>query len=366
MKVLIPVLHYFPVIGGLETWTRKIAEGTAKKAEVFVITGKVKNRPKQEIYNNVNITRTSLFFLNNLSHSSLIYIITAMPFIFLKSLNLIKKEKIDIMHCQSFLSGFLGYFLFKLTKISYIITVQRLERDKSFIRRLVYNNAKTCIAASVKIREYFESIECKNIKVIPNGIDLERFRNLDRSENKRKLSLNGEFVIMTIARLEKVKGIKYLIQAVKDLDFKYKLLIIGDGSERENLENLSKSLGLKKHIQFLGQIENNRAPDYLSVADCFVLPSVSEGFGIVILEAMAAKVPVIATKVGGILDLIEDKETGILVDPKSPEQIKGAIVAIHSKLKFVKKLTEQAFSALKRYNWDNIIEMVYRIYGQYV
>jgi len=364
MKVLMPVLHYPPVIGGLEIWTQNIAQGVAKKAEVFVVAGKVKNEPEKQILNKVNIVRTSLLYLSNLSHSSLIYIISALPFIFLKSLNIVKKEKINILHCQSFLSGFIGYLLFKLTGVPYIVTVQRLEQSRSFLRRLVYNNAKVCIAASNKIKEYFESINCENIAIIPNGIDLKRFENLDKQKNKTKLGLKNEFVIMTIARLEKVKGIEYLIKAVKSLSIDYKLLIIGDGSERASLENLSKQLGLKKNIQFLGQTENNKIPEYLSTADCFVLPSISEGFGIVILEAMAAKVPVIGTKTGGMLDLIENEKTGILVDTKKPEQIKQAIVAIHSKLNFFKQLTEEAFLSLKRFNWDNITEMVYIIYEQ--
>lgn len=362
MKVLMPVLHYPPVIGGLEIWTQNIAQGAAKKAEVFVVAGKVKNEPEKQILNKVNIVRTSLLYLNNLSHSSLIYIISALPFIFLKSLNLVKKEKINILHCQSFLSGLIGYLLFKLTGVPYIVTVQRLEQSRSFLKRLVYNNAKVCIAASNKIKEYFESINCESIAIIPNGIDLKRFENLDRQKNKIKLGLKNEFVIMTIARLEKVKGIEYLIKAVKSLSIDYKLLIIGDGSERANLENLSKQLGLKKNIQFLGQTENNKIPEYLSTADCFVLPSISEGFGIVILEAMAARVPVIATKVGGILDIIENNKTGILVESENSKEISEALLKLYSQPETANQLADNALHGLNKYNWKSIAEKVYDIY----
>ena len=80
-----PVLHYYPVIGGLETWTQNIAERLSKKAEIFVVTGKVKNQPPREIKNGVRIFRTSLFSLKNLSYSPPVYIFTALPFIFFKS-----------------------------------------------------------------------------------------------------------------------------------------------------------------------------------------------------------------------------------------------------------------------------------------
>ena len=95
MKVLMPALHYYPVIGGIEIWTQKIAEGLAEKAEIFVVTGKVKNQPDQEEKKGVKIWRTSLFTLSNLSASPIIYILLLLPFIFFKSWSLIKKEKID-------------------------------------------------------------------------------------------------------------------------------------------------------------------------------------------------------------------------------------------------------------------------------
>lgn len=364
-----PVLHYYPVIGGLETWTQNIAERTSNKAEVFVVTGRVKSQLEKENLNRVNIFRTSLFSLNNLSYSSFLYIITALPFIFFKSLSIIKKEKINIIHCQGFLSGFLGYLLFKLTNIPYIITVQRLERSKNYFKKLVYNNAKICIAASNKIKEYFEQIRCKNIKVIPNGIELKRFQNLNREESRKKMGFDNEFVIITVARLEKVKGLEYLIKALDILKKRsgenYKLLIIGEGTERDNLKNLTKKLKLENSIKFLGQISNQDIPNYLSAADCFVLPSISEGFGIVILEAMAANVPIVATRVGGILDIIENEKTGILVQSKNSNQIAKAVYELYSNPEFAKNLAKNAGNDLEKYNWNNIVKKVSSIYFEF-
>ena len=117
MKVLMPVLHYYPVIGGLETWTKNIAERLSNKVEMFVVTGRVKDSPKKETLSEVDIFRTSLYSLRDLSYSSPIYILTALPFIFLKSFSLAKKEKINLCHCQGFLSSFLGYLLFRLNII---------------------------------------------------------------------------------------------------------------------------------------------------------------------------------------------------------------------------------------------------------
>lgn len=352
-----PATHYYPVIGGIETWTKNIAEQLSSKADIFVVTGKVKNQPEKEILNGVKIWRTSFFALTNLSASPLFYTLSLLPFVFLKSLAVIKKEKIDILHCQGFLSGLLGFLLSKITGIPYLVTVQRMERSGNRIKEFVYREAVVCIGVSRAVGEYFRKIGCKNVEVIPNGIDLKRFEGLERKPH-------DGFIIMTIARLEKVKGVKYFIESLRylsQLNCHYcnngssTAIIIGDGSERKNLENLTKKLGLENKVKFLGQIPNEKIPEYLAAADCFVLPSLKEGFGIAVLEAMAAGVPVIASKVGGILDIIEDGKTGFLVKPGNPQEIAKAIYDVYSGRKFAK-------ADLEKYDWQNIALKVLSIY----
>jgi len=350
-----PALHYYPVVGGIETWTRNIAEGVSKNAEVFVVTGRVKNLPPKEQSGKLQIIRTSLFTLKNLSHSPLAYTLFLLPFIFLRSLAVIKKEKIDVLHCQGFLSSVLGFYLSEITGVPYITTIQRLEVKRNPLKNFIYRHAAVCIGASSAIGEYFKEIGCKNVEVIPNGVNLERYRALERKPHTG-------FVVITVARLERVKGIEYLIKSISIIKSQIPnltCLIIGDGSERKNLENLVERLGLKERVKFLGEIPNEKIPEHLAGADCFVLPSLREGFGIVILEAQAAGIPVIGTKVGGILDLIEDGKTGLLVEPKNPQAIADAIGKIYSGLKFTQ-------ISLEKYNWQNIAERVYQIYQRIV
>jgi len=356
MKVLFPATHYYPVIGGIETWTKNIAEGLSKRAEVFVVTGKIKDRPKEETINGVKVYRTSLFTLTNLSASPLFYTLSLLPFVFFKSLKIIKKENIDIIHCQGFLSSLTGFCLSKITKAPYIVTVQRQEKRGNPLKEFVYRQAVLCIGASNAVKEYFKRIGAKNIEAIPNGIDLEKFENVEKKSHEG-------FVVMTVARLEKVKGVEYLIKAFDELRSNlskekfdpFKLSIIGDGSERKNLEGLAKELGLENKVKFLGEIPNDNIPGYLAEADCFVLPSLREGFGIAILEAQAAGVPVVGSKAGGIKELIEDGKTGLLVEPCNPEALAQAILKIYHGQKFAKP-------DLGKYNWGNIAEKVYEIY----
>jgi glycosyltransferase involved in cell wall biosynthesis len=354
MKALMPVLHYSPVIGGLETWTENIAERLSGKEGVFVVTGRVSGQPSVETKNGVNIFRTSLFSLKNLSYSSPLYVFSTLPFIFLKSFFLIKKEKIQLLHCQGLLSAILGWCLKRLTGVSYIVTVQSLEK-KGFWEKLAYKNAAFCVAVSGAVKEYFQNMGVENIAVIPNGIDIKRFEKLDRQEARNKLGLNDKFAIMTVARLEKRKGLEFLIRALPELNFPFVCFLVGDGEEGANLENLSEKLGVSDKVKFLGQIDNKEIPGYLAAADCFVLPSLEEGFGIVVLEAQAAGLPVIGTNIGGIKDIIEDSKTGLLVEPADPKELADAIAKVYSGQKFIKP-------DLEKYDWDKIADQVKEVY----
>jgi glycosyltransferase involved in cell wall biosynthesis len=128
------------------------------------------------------------------------------------------------------------------------------------------------------------------------------------------------------------------------------------------LENLVEKLNKKEEVRFLGEVPNTAIPGYLAQADCFCLPSLKEGFGIVVLEAQAAGLPVVATRVGGILDLIEDRKTGLLVEPQNSQALNKAILEIKANPELARRLADNAKANLIKYDWDNIAEKVYQIY----
>lgn len=357
MKILMPALHYYPVVGGIEVWTKNIAEQISQRADVFVVTGRVKNQPDKEAVGRLRIFRTSLFLLSDLSRSPKIYTISLLPFIFLKSLSLMRKNKVDVLHCQGFLSSCLGFCLSAISGVPYIVTVQRLEKKSNPLKNFVYRKAAFCIAASSAVKRNFEDIGAKKVEVIPNGVDLARFENIAKQPHEK-------FTVITVVRLEKVKGVEFLIRALEGSSIY--LIIVGDGSKRKELENITKQLKLESQIEFLGEIPNEKIPSYLTRADCFVLPSIREGFGIVILEAMAAGLPVIASRIGGILDLVEDQKTGILVEPANAGQIRQALLKIQSETDFAKMLSENARKELHQYDWQKIAERVYGIYQRVI
>lgn len=180
----------------------------------------------------------------------------------------------------------------------------------------------------------------KELKLIYNGIDALKIDFMTKDEARLKLFQNlskkdgkifqTDFIVGTIANFYQTKGLEYLIKAIKILKSNYgldlekiKFVIIGDGEEHSNLESLIKNYELGKEIILLGQIPEARK--FMKAFDVFVLPSVKEGFPWVILEAMAAKLPIIATSVGAMPEIIENGKNGIMVEPKNPKQITEAI-----------------------------------------
>jgi glycosyltransferase involved in cell wall biosynthesis len=143
-----------------------------------------------------------------------------------------------------------------------------------------------------------------------------------------------------------------------------KLVIIGEGLERKNLESEIKNLKLGNAVELKGKLNQEQVRRELLSAEVFVLPSLFEGMGIAILEAQASNVPVIASNTGGIPDIIEDGETGILVEPKNSEQIANAALKIFSDSSFAKVLAQNALREVRQYDWQNIAQNIDKIYQQ--
>lgn len=171
-----------------------------------------------------------------------------------------------------------------------------------------------------------------SLELIYNGLDISEIDYLSRQEARLKLGLpeNG-FVFGTIANFYPTKGLKYLIEAVKQLqetrDMKQvKFVIIGEGELRPKLELLIANYHLQDRVILLGRIDDARS--YLKAFEAYVQPSVKEGFPWAILEAMGASLPIIATRVGAIPEVIQDGENGLMVAPSRPDQIADKLVEL--------------------------------------
>ena len=209
----------------------------------------------------------------------------------------------------------------------------------------------------------------KEMKLIYNGLDVYRTDFLNKEEARLKLFekaskqsgriFNAEIIIGTIANFYPTKGLKHLIEATEHFKNKDNVvfIVIGDGQERKELELLISNYQLQHKVLLLGRIPN--ADKLLNAFDIFVLPSVKEGFPWVVIEAMAAKLPVVATKVGAVPEIIEDGKNGFIVEPARPEQIAGKIQDLLNNEYLQQELGIQAHqTVLFKFSLDKMIKAV--------
>ncbi|MBP1696340.1 MAG: glycosyl transferase, family [Deltaproteobacteria bacterium] len=250
----------------------------------------------------------------------------------------IKTNGVDIIHCHGYKSNFYGLLASKgrvpsVTTNHNWLTAHWKLKTYCFLDSLWIRFFDRIVAVSNEVKKDMlkYKIPEEKIRVIDNGISLDRFeKRVETTKLKTQLGLGEKTrVIGTIGSLVIEKGHIYLLEAarqildvVKDLKF----LIVGDGPLRKALEEKSEELGIKKDVIFMGQRKD--VPELLTVMDIFVLPSIKEGLPVALLEAMAAKRPIVATRVGAIPRVIESEDIGILVEPKDISGLREALAGL--------------------------------------
>lgn len=264
---------------------------------------------------------------------------------------LIKKLAPDIVHVHLFYANRFG------TMAAYIAGIKHIVMTKHSLWR-----PKDQLGKKDRLWQVFQSIaltrmvtvskaaaeNVKNSVVIYNGVDPDYFdpKQVSRTERDKSASefgVQGSPLIGIAARLSKSKGHPVLLEAFARLLESLpdaQLLIAGDGEERASLNLLTFKLGIAPSVHFLGSIRNVRG--FLGMLDIFVHPSISEGLGIAVIEAMSMKLPVVATKVGGLKELITDGVEGILVEPNDPGALSNALIDLWNNPSLRESLGKQA------------------------
>ncbi len=194
--------------------------------------------------------------------------------------------------------------------------------------------------------------------LVPNGVDTKIFTKTFPETQKRIMrnilgKKDGDIFLVTTSRLTHKNAIDDIISALPLLAQKISLLVIGRGEEGQKLQELANKLGVSSRVKFLGFLSYTDIPKYFSICDIFVRPSRSEGFGNSFIEAMAAGLPVVATPVGGIVDFLDDKETGVFCAPDNPKSIALAVELLLEDTALVTRITTQAKTrVIERYGWD--------------
>jgi len=289
--------------------------------------------------------------------------------------SLTKLKGMDVVHVQWPIPNGLGaLFLKKIYGIHYINTIhgEEVYLSKRYhtlfaLKWFVNNSVKTITNSSATLNSCLENnLEKEKLDIIPFGVDTNFFKPLTISRNE------NIFQILAVGYLIERKGFEYLIKAVKKVLNKYKnvqLTIVGSGPLEKKLKNIIKELKLDSNAKIMKNVSDEELLYLYNSSDLFVLPSVvdsqgnTEGLGVVLLEAMACGLPVIGSDTGGIPDIIQDCETGLLVPEKDISKLSNAILSLIENKELREKIAVNGYNKVReRFSWEKIAESYLSVY----
>ncbi|GAB5519994.1 MAG: N-acetyl-alpha-D-glucosaminyl L-malate synthase BshA [Rhodothermales bacterium] len=247
-----------------------------------------------------------------------------------KMVDVVKYEKLDLLHVHYAIPHATSAVLARQilaregADVPIVTTLHGtditiLGKDPSFEPVINYSidqsDGVTAVSAHLKAETELRCRICTDIKVIPNFIDTDRFKKQDKRHFRQALCPNGEKVLVHVSNFRPVKRATEVVEVfhrLREEGHAIKLLLVGDGPDRPAAERMARDLGVYADVRFLGKQEP--VEEILNIADIFLMPSGSESFGLAALEAMACGVPVVATNIGGIPELVLDGETGFLFE----------------------------------------------------
>ena len=246
---------------------------------------------------------------------------------------------------------------------------ERLEAERCLVR-----SVDRIVSATQQERQLLRQVfrvDPRRIAVIPLGVDLEQFQPRDREAARATIDFPAEErLLIAVGRIEPLKGFDILVRALAEMTERerVRLLVIG-GDERAapelaRLRAIAEEIGVTDRVHFPGSIPHERLAAYYNAADVVVIPSFSESFGLVALEAMASGVPVVASRVGGLTVTVADGRTGYLVPWRCPEPFAEKIDLLLSNDALRRALGAAGVESVKEYAWENVASALLDLYGE--
>lgn len=286
---------------------------------------------------------------------------------------IIRENSVRIVHLHSPHAHALGLLAARSAGNCKVVISRRVDFHirKNILSRVKYSNVDKTMAISERVKEVLvaDGLPEEKVDVVYSGVDIERFQNVKGDYLISELGLNKDkLCIGNIAALAWHKDHRTLLEAARivvDELPRVIFLIVGDGPLRREIEILIKKLNLEEDVKLFGFRED--IPEILSILDLFVLSSTWEGLGTSLLDAFASKVPVVATNVGGIPEIVKDRVNGILVPPKNPDALARAIISLLKNRDFACQIAEEGFRLVKeKFSVDRMVEQTKKIYDRLV
>lgn len=298
-----------------------------------------------------------------------------------RMVDVVQFEKLDILHVHYAIphasAAYLAQSILreKGINIPFVTTLHGTDitlvgKDKSFLPVVEFSINKsdgvTAVSHSLK-KDTLESFDIKNeIEVIHNFINLQRFSKLEKPHFRKLVAQDHERILIHISNFRKVKRTEDVVRMFEILVKKIpsKLLMVGDGPERQQCEELCRELRICDNVKFLGKQE--AVEELFAISDLMVLPSQSESFGLAALEAMACHVPVLSSNAGGLPELVKDGENGFMCAVGDIQAMSLAAEKILSDDTILKRFKDTAYQTAKRFDIEVILPQYENLYQKII
>jgi D-inositol-3-phosphate glycosyltransferase len=290
----------------------------------------------------------------------------------------------DVVHSHYWLSGPVGEVLSSRWAVPHVVTFHTLARTKKMARageveplqralveQRMMDKASAVVVSTEHEGDAIRSLygrSHRNVKTIPAGVDLDLFRPMPKQAARAALGLNGDKVVLYVGRLEPLKGVDILIEALSRLDDQtgIRLMVVGgslEGGELPRLKSWAEQLGLGASVTFTGSVDQSELPLYYNAADVFALPSYYESFGLVALEAMACGTPVVASRVGGLGAFVKDGLSGYLIPRRCPDPFAHRLDMLLATPALREKMGMAGRATALGMNWSRTADRLADLYG---
>ena len=372
------------VIGGISPHVYFLSKSLAKKGmNVYVVTCDFPGAPPHETIDGVEVYRIDSYKTPSPDFATWVY---------LMNMNMQKEaaaivaklpDKIDVFHAHDWLVATAGIGLKHVFRKPLLVTMHSTEigrRDgiHTATERMIgeteawltYEAWKVicCSQYMVSHVKWAFGLPDDKLVMVPNGVNTQVYENVQGQDCRTfrgKFALPEEKLVLFVGRLVYEKGAHVLINAIPKIiaGINAKFVIVGSGYMRDQLLNIVKSMGLEHKVLFAGFVDDETLLRLQSCADVSVVPSLFEPFGIVALEAMAAKSAVVVSDTGGLAEIVDHDVTGVKVYPNNPESLAWGVTKVLTNKTYRNMLRQNAYKEIReKYDWEQIAEQTSQIY----
>ncbi|MBS7635878.1 glycosyltransferase family 4 protein [Candidatus Bathyarchaeota archaeon] len=384
LRVMMLTWEFPPrIIGGISPHVYYLSKSLAKNGvKVYVVTCDFPGAPQYETLDGVEVYRIDSYKNPSPDFASWVYLMNMN--MQKEAASIVKKlGGVNIFHAHDWLVADAGIGLKHVFRKPLLATIHSTEYGRrngihSDYERMIHETEAwltyeawrviCCSNYMVSHVKWVFGLPQDKLIMIPNGVDAkeyERSGDVDLNQFRRRFALPEEKIVLFVGRLVYEKGIHVLISAVPKVLEKVnaKFVIVGNGYMQQSLSEYIRNIGLAHKVMFTGFVDDGTLRNLQKCADVSVVPSIFEPFGIVALEAMAAKSPVVVSDTGGLSEIVEHEITGVKVYPNNPDSLAWGITKVLLDENLANKLRENAYrKVVENYNWEKISQQTRKIY----